>query len=178
MDAIHELKTRIASRGLWAKDILLKRNGFLIRAGAIERHLYFVDEGTLRAFVGKGGEEYVVRFAYPGSIITALDSFLSGKPTQFSLQAIKQCRLKAVEKEMFNALISSDGEFSRLYQLVLQALVLQQMEREMDILTSSPAERYKRVLDRSPHLFQHVPARHIASYLGMKPETLSRIKKP
>ncbi|HOO10812.1 MAG TPA: cyclic nucleotide-binding domain-containing protein, partial [Cyclobacteriaceae bacterium] len=121
MDAIHELKTRIASRGLWAKDILLKRNGFLIRAGAIERHLYFVDEGTLRTFVGKGGEEYVVRFAYPGSIITALDSFLSGKPTQFSLQAIKQCRLKAVEKEMFNALISSDGEFSRLYQLVLQA---------------------------------------------------------
>jgi hypothetical protein len=55
--------------------------------------------------------------------------------------------------------------------------VLQQMERERDILTSSPLERYKRVLERSPQLFQEIPNKYIASYLRMTPETLSRIKK-
>lgn len=60
---------------------------------------------------------------------------------------------------------------------ILENLVIQQMEREIDILTSSPKERYERVLKRSPQLFQHIPNRHIANYLRMTPETLSRLKK-
>ena len=60
---------------------------------------------------------------------------------------------------------------------MLGELIYQQMERERDILTSSPLERYKRVLSRSPQLFQEIPNKHIASYLRMTPETLSRLKK-
>jgi len=59
----------------------------------------------------------------------------------------------------------------------LEQLTLQQLEREKDILTSSPLERYKRVLKRSPQLFQEIPNKYIADYLRMTPETLSRIKK-
>ncbi len=57
-------------------------------------------------------------------------------------------------------------------------LTLQQLEREIDILTKSPKERYERVLRRSPQLFQEIPNKHIANYLRMSPETLSRLKKP
>ena len=59
----------------------------------------------------------------------------------------------------------------------MEQLILQQLEREKDILTSSPIERYKRVLKRSPQLFQEIPNKYIADYLRMTPETLSRIKK-
>jgi CRP-like cAMP-binding protein len=64
-----------------------------------------------------------------------------------------------------------------LYSVLLEQLVLQQMEREQDLLITSPVERYQRVLERSPMLFQEVPHKYIAAYLRMSPETLSRIKK-
>lgn len=73
--------------------------------------------------------------------------------------------------------IFSSQENIKMWQLILESFVLQQMERERDILTSSPMERYNRVLKRSPQLFQEIPNKYIASYLRMTPETLSRIKK-
>jgi len=63
------------------------------------------------------------------------------------------------------------------WQRILEQLIYQQFEREIDLLTASPVERYKRVLARSPQLFQEIPGKYIASYLRMTPETLSRIKK-
>lgn len=60
---------------------------------------------------------------------------------------------------------------------VLQTLSLQQLDREIDLLTTSPKARYERVLERSPRLFQEIPHRYIANYLRMTPETLSRLKK-
>ena len=64
-----------------------------------------------------------------------------------------------------------------LWKQILEAFVIQQMDRETDLLTKSPEERFKRVLNRSPQLFQEIPHKYIASYLRMSPETLSRIKK-
>ena len=64
-----------------------------------------------------------------------------------------------------------------MWTSMLEELVLQQIEREKDILTNSPKERYNRVLKRSPQLFQEIPNKYIANYLRMTPETLSRLKK-
>lgn len=64
-----------------------------------------------------------------------------------------------------------------VWSRMLENLVVQQLEREVDILTASPKERYERVLARSPRLFQEIPGRNIANYLRMSPETLSRLKK-
>lgn len=177
MDVIQHLKDTITDKNLWSSEFTINRNEFLLRAGAIENHIYFIEEGTMRAFIADDGEEYVIRFGYRHSIITALDSFFSGKPTRFHLQAIKKCKLRSVEKKVFNDLIHSSQELTHLYLIILEQLIGQQMEREIDILTSQPAERYKRVLTRSPHLFQEIPNKYIASYLRMTPETLSRLKK-
>lgn len=73
--------------------------------------------------------------------------------------------------------VESSAENTKIWHLILGDLIIQQMERERDILTSSPLKRYKRVLKRSPQLFQEIPNKYIASYLRMTPETLSRIKK-
>lgn len=74
-------------------------------------------------------------------------------------------------------IVNSKPEYIALYNQLLEQLVLQQMEREQDLLINSPEERYRRVLQRSPQLFQEVPHKYIASYLRMTPETLFRIKK-
>lgn len=177
MDMIQILKEKITAQNLWSTEIKLKRNGFLIQAGAIEKYFYLIEEGSLRVYLSEGGEEQVIRFGYQNSIISALDSFFTGEPTRFNIQAIKQTKVRAIEKQSFNKLMRSTDENQKFYLMILEGLVIQQMDREIDILTASPAERYQRVLKRSPHLFQEIPGKYIASYLRMTPETLSRLKK-
>ena len=74
-------------------------------------------------------------------------------------------------------LIEENPTYKAFWDTTLLDLLLQQLEREVDILTTSPKLRYERVLKRSPRLFQEIPHKHIAAYLRMSPETLSRLKK-
>ena len=166
-----------ATSSIWSKSISLKRNEFLAKAGQYNPYLYFVETGALRIFVEQEAEELTIRFGYQGSFISSLDSFLGDRPSTFSIQALKKSQVKVIHKKDFKQLLDKNISFLQLWQKALEQLVLQQLEREIDILTQSPQERYKRVLQRSPQLFQEVPNKYIASYLRMSPETLSRLKK-
>lgn len=162
---------------IWAPDISLKRNEYLKVKGSTDTNLYYVKSGSLRVFIEDEFEEHTIRFGYEGNFISALDSYITEKTSPFYIQAIRATKLKVISKPAFVELINSNTKYLRLWQEMITMLVYQQMEREVDILTNSPAERYKRVLERSPQLFQEIPAKYIASYLRMTPETLSRIRK-
>ena len=161
----------------WKGELSLKRNEYLKVKGSIDTNLYYVKSGSLRVFIEDEFEEHTIRFGYEGNFIAALDSHISEKPSPFYIQAIRAAELKVITKGAFTEIINSKTEYLQLWQHMLAGLVYQQMEREVDILTYSPAERYRRVLERSPQLFQEIPAKYIASYLRMTPETLSRIRK-
>ena len=162
---------------LFEKQITLKRNGFLNMAGQVDRNIYRIESGSLRIFRNDGNEEQIIRLSYSGDLIAPLDSFFTGKPTEFYMQAIKSTELSVASGEAFLKFIEQDINRMKAWVQVLQNLVIQQMEREVDLLTPSPRERYLRVLKRSPRLFQEIPNKHIANYLRMTPETLSRLKK-
>ncbi len=161
----------------WESEVLLKRNDFLVRKNVIDTNLYFVVEGSLRIFIEDETEEHTIRFGYKNSIIAALDCFLTHKPTQFYIQALKKSHLKVLSKKYFNEVMRSSDENKNIWEQMLQGFVYQQIEREVDLITYSPQKRFERVLHRSPKLFQEVPLKHIASYLRMTPETVSRILK-
>ncbi|GGG64631.1 Crp/Fnr family transcriptional regulator [Epilithonimonas arachidiradicis] len=154
-----------------------KRNEFLKTSGTIDTNVYFVEEGSVRIFIEDEDEERIIRFGYKDNIIVSLDSFLSDKPSEFYIQAIKASTVKVASKNDFYEFINSSNENLKLWNSILEDLVLQQMEREKDLLYSSPKIRYERVLKRSPKLFQEIPNKYIANYLRMSPETLSRLKK-
>lgn len=158
------------------KAIDLERNAFLSVKGSIDTSIYFIEEGSLRIYVIDKDEEQTIRLGYKGNLIVSLDSFLAAKPSEFYIQALKKTRLRAISKKRFDAFIAKESN-RLIWITILEDLVMQQMEREIDILTSSPKERYLRVLKRSPQLFQEIPNKHIANYLRMSPETLSRLKK-
>lgn len=158
------------------KTLTIDRNQFLKVKGSIDTNVYYVESGSLRAFVLDDYEEQTIRFGYRDNLLVALDSYLSGKASPLYIQAIKKTVVKVITKQQIEQFLESDTN-RILWTSILENLVLQQMEREIDILTSSPKERYRRVLERSPQLFQEVPNRHIANYLRMSPETLSRLKK-
>ncbi|MFC4872582.1 Crp/Fnr family transcriptional regulator [Negadavirga shengliensis] len=162
---------------LYEKTLTVGRNDFLKVKGSVDTNIYYVVSGSLRVYVLDDFEEHIIRFGYRDNLIVSLDSFLTEQPSDFYIQAIKKTVLKVITKKRFMEFLDQDENNKRLWREILEDLVLQQMEREKDILTSSPKERYLRVLRRSPQLFQEIPNRHIANYLRMSPETLSRLKK-
>jgi len=163
--------------GQWEKSIILKRNDFLVNQGDINTNLYFVEEGSLRVFIDDDKGEHTIRFGYKNSIITVLDSFLIEKPTSFYIQALKKCELKVISKANYMRIINSKKEYEEIWMNLLESFMYQQIEREIDLITYSPQKRFERVFKRSPQVFQEIPQKHIASYLRMTPETLSRILK-
>jgi len=172
------LISKIDTLDLWEDEVTCTRNEYLKVKGSIETKLYYIIEGALRLFiVDEKGEEQSIRFAYKNNFIVCLDSFITGQPSDFYIQTIRQTTLKSLTKNSFFKLIKDEKKLHDVWVSILEQLVLQQLEREKDILTYSPAERYKRVLQRSPQLFQEIPSKYIANYLRMTPETLSRIKK-
>lgn len=158
------------------KTITVDRNEFLKVKGSTDTNIYYIESGSLRVFVLDEYEEQIIRFGYKENLIVALDSFLTGKPSDLYIQVLKKTVIKVITKAQMDNFLKIE-KYRILYTNILEDLVLQQMEREIDILISSPKERYERVLKRSPQLFQEIPNRHIANYLRMSPETLSRLKK-
>lgn len=177
MNTIETLYNRIENERLWTNHVVLKRNDYLKISGSIDTNLYYILSGSLKITILNDGEEHIIRFGYKNNFITSLDSFITEKPSDFSIQAIKQTELKVISKSVYMDFINQSAENKQLWNTILEQLILQQLEREKDILTTSPKERFERVFKRSPQLFQEIPNKHIASYLRMSPETLSRLKK-
>jgi CRP-like cAMP-binding protein len=126
--------------------------------------------------IKEGQVEQSIRFGYEGSIITSLSSFITGKASEFYIEALRKSTVKIIQKQLLFEIVNESTETLRQYNKLLEGLIIQQMEREIDLLTESPAKRLQRVLARSPNLFQEIPLKYIASYLRMTPETLSRIR--
>lgn len=177
MNPITVLSDKIEHLGLWEKKLVLSRNDYLKVKGSIDTNLYFVVSGSVRIYVIEEDEEHTIRFGYKDNFIAALDSFISEQSSDLYIQALKETQLKVIGKKAYLEFIQGTPENRKLWNIILEQLIFQQMERERDILISSPLERYRRVLKRSPQLFQQIPNKYIASYLRMSPETLSRLKK-
>ncbi|WP_158960822.1 Crp/Fnr family transcriptional regulator [Myroides fluvii] len=177
MDLITALYSNLEQVNCWDKTITLNRNEYLTLAGTMDTNVYYIETGSLKISIILDDCEHIVRFGYRHNFIAALDSFITHTPTDFYIQALKKTTIKVIHKERYLEFIRSNSNHQSLWDSLLQNLILQQLEREKDLLIKSPKERYIRVLQRSPHLFQEIPNKYIATYLGMSPETLSRLKK-
>ncbi|MCA1762344.1 MAG: Crp/Fnr family transcriptional regulator [Flavobacteriales bacterium] len=158
-------------------EILLNRDEALLKAGQRERFIYFVTKGALRVTHTTGSREQNIRFGYAGSIITSLPAFFSSAPSLFDIRAIRKTAVDSCPKALFFEEIAKSELLMASYTKILEELISQLVEREIDLLETTPQERYKKVSARSPELFQKVPAKHIANYLRMTPEHFSRLQK-
>jgi len=155
---------------------IFSKGEYLIKEGQVEQSIYFIEGGAVRVFHVTEFEEQTIRFGYEGSLITSLSSFITGNPSEFYIEALRKTTVKIIRKQLLFEIVNESTETLLQYNKLLERLIVQQMEREIDLLTESPTKRLQRVLARSPNLFQEIPLKYIASYLRMTPETLSRIR--
>jgi CRP-like cAMP-binding protein len=176
MSEIAFLIQAIETGNHWESEKIINRNEFLKFENETDLNIYFIVEGCLRLFIVDENYEHIIRFGYKNNIVAALDSYISEAPSDLNIQAIRRTIVKVISKSKFIDIIKQSDQCYAAWQIILEQLIYQQLEREKDILIHSPVKRYQRVLSRSPQLFQEVPHKYIASYLRMTPETLSRLK--
>jgi len=158
------------------KEKELPKGSFLVKEGQVEKHLYRIEAGAVRVFLLTELEELTIRFGYEGSYINSLSSFLKESPSEFYIETVRKTKITYIPRQALLDMAYESPENHKAYTQLLENLISQQIEREIDLLTISPAQRLERVLARSPNLFQQIPMKYIASYLRMTPETLSRIR--
>jgi len=149
----------------------------LFGAGDQLEELYFVMSGLIRFYyLTRNGKEFNKSFVSAGSAVTCLSSFLEGRPYRFFTQTLADSVLVALPMDQIRALRTSDPVWERLTCGFITRLALQKERREASFLLDSAAERYEAFLSDFAAIAGLVPQYHIASYLGITPVALSRIR--
>lgn len=162
---------------LWTIEKKNDRNELLYPKGKSENNIYFIKNGSMKICYDLKEQEIVVGFGYENTFIFDLPSFFTGQPSNFHIKAIKSSKLYGISKSKFYKELDRNLKLAKYWRQKTEQILLELVEREIDILTDSPKERYRRLKKRRPDLFQFIPNKHIASYLRMTPETFSRLKK-
>ncbi len=169
-------ETTVLTR-LWQHEHQLRRNEFLSTPDRTDRYLYFVLSGALRIYcVNLSGEEVCLGFSYTHSLAGSYPSLILQKPAAYFVQAISASQLLGILWDDFVKLAAQLPSVERCRRMLSEDALIGRLQREIEMLSLTPTERYERFMQRSAHLFQLVPQKYIASYLNMSPETLSRIR--
>ncbi len=161
---------------LW-KPFKFSRNELITDFGAIENYFYFVNEGVIRGYFIKDGEDFNMGFSYQGDFSGVYNSFVSRKPADYAMDALTEVNgLRITHTDLMN-LFESHKVFEKWGRLFNEMILVGLGIFVQSILADSAEERFRKLMKRSPHIIQFIPQKHLASYLGMTPETFSRMRK-
>ncbi|MGN7988601.1 Crp/Fnr family transcriptional regulator [Pedobacter sp. 22226] len=156
----------------------LRKRQYLLQAGDVCRHLAFVAKGLLRTYnVDDKGDEHMSVFGWEGWWISDFNSFLSGEPALFNIDAIEDSELFMISRADYDALTLAVPIMDRYFRLLYQNSLVTKERRLMSSITHSAEEKYLLLAESNPQIIERLPQNLIASYLGIAPETLSRIKR-
>lgn len=177
VDAVHPLKEEEWAdfSAIW-QQVEFKRKAVLTAAGEVERHLYFVLDGVQRAFyIDEQHPEVTVVFTYPYSFSGIADSFLTQKPSRYFLETLTASTMLRTSYQQVAQLMDRYHNFERWVRLSTSYALMGVIERQIELTCYSAEEKFRTLLNRSPHVLQLIPHKYLASYLGIDPSTFSKL---
>ena len=159
------------------RPLCTRRNEFLLHQGDTCKHYYFVNQGCLRIFtVSAAGEEATRYFAFEGAFGTALPSLIEQTPAFECIQTIEKSELLAITRDDFFHLVDTVPEVAAAYRKILEAAFITAQKRIYGFQTLTALDKLKWLLDYQPKILSRVSNKMAASFLGITPYTLSRLK--
>ncbi len=156
----------------------LRKKQFLLQEGDVCKYNAFVEKGILRSYtMDEKGIEHIVQFALEGWWITDLASFLSGSLSTYAIEAIEDSELLLLTPAAREELMEKLPIFERYQRILLQNAYIALQARIAASLTETAGDKYAKMVTVYPGIVQRVPQHMIASYLGLSPETLSRVRR-
>jgi len=156
----------------------IRKRQYLLQEGDICKCVAFVERGAMRMYrVNEDGSEHIVLFALDGSFITDLYSFLTNEPSTYNIDAIEDSELVLITKSASDDLRKLSAKYREfIFEMTSEAFI-QSQRRLTSIISLTVEDRYKELTTIYPDIVQRLPQHMIASYIGMTPETLSRVRK-
>ena len=156
----------------------IRKRQYLLQAGDISMFENFVNKGCLRAYtVDEQGQEHIAMFGIEGWWISDMYSFLTNTPATQNIDALEDSEVLSIEKSDLEKLYDHVPKFNRFFLKLLQNAFVAHQRRILAANSQTAEEQYLDFITRYPSLEQRVPQHQIASYLGMSPETISRIRR-
>jgi CRP-like cAMP-binding protein len=160
------------------QPLTLNTGDFLIRAGDIPSQIGFVVSGILRLYyVNSAGVEFTKSFCPENHFVTAYSALILKQPAQFFIEALEDSLLLVVDYSQYAQLSTENSCWETINHKLVEALFLKKEKREAQLLLDDATTRYQKFLTEYPDLEHRVKQYHIASYLGISPVSLSRIRK-
>ncbi len=149
----------------------------LLREGEVSRQAYYIREGCARLWFNDNGKDITFQFFFENQGVSSIESFRTGRPSLFNLETIEACTLLVITKSDFLKMLAEKPGFKEL----VEENIYQRLEHYFALFLSrirdTPQQRYLRLLHEHPEIIQRVPQHFIASYLGITPVSLSRIRR-
>lgn len=158
------------------KSLNLSKGDYLVREGQVCKNLYFLHQGAISIFILKDGIEHVKDFSLHNKFITSYTSFQTATPSQLYLRAEQDCTLTSWSTSFLNVLTEDNLIWIRFAKHMADYLFMRKEKREVSLLMDSAESRYLYFLKEYPSAFQAFPQYLVASYLGIRPQSLSRIR--
>jgi CRP-like cAMP-binding protein len=155
----------------------LKRKEFLLKEGEVCKFTSFILKGCLRYFYNVEGEEHTGQFFFENSWYTDYESFLTGQPSSQNIDALEPTELLLIQKQDLEKLYVENPKIERFGRLMAENAYLGVRKKNESLLNLSPEDRYLKLLKERPKVIERVPQHYIASFLGLQPQSLSRIRK-
>lgn len=152
------------------------KHHILHEAGTICNYMYIITSGIARVFYYKEDKDITCHFSAEQESITTIDSFIQRKKSKYNIEALEDLEVLKISHSDLENLFNTHAKYERLGRLFMQQIYIDLVERIDDIQLLNAHERYNSLLAKKPTLFLRVSAKHIASFLGMTPETFSRIR--
>lgn len=163
---------------LYFEQISIKKDTFLIREGETEKYSYFVFNGILRCWLlNHKGNEQTFWFCKEGTFSMSNISFTLEKKSTFNVQAIVDCVIYRIDKEQVRELYTAIPKVKTVFEDLNAILLNRLLKRNINLIKYSPEQYYLQMIEEYGITLNYIPLKDIASYLGITPQALSRIRK-
>ena len=154
-----------------------KKNDLILRTGEVENFMYFLVDGVSRIFQYKNDIEYTLRFNFPITPFNSYASFITQTPSLINVEAITDAKVLRISYNDMQSLYDESKMAERLGRRLIELLYVQREIKELQMHSKTAEDYYCELIKTSEDLTQQIPQKYLASYLGITPESLSRIKR-
>jgi CRP-like cAMP-binding protein len=153
------------------------KGNLLIAEGQTEKNIYYINKGITRNFFIRDGKEFTVDFHFEGDFVTAFYSLITKQPSTVAIELLEDTDVIVIPYSQLEEFYSQSLHGATIGRKMAELQYTKRLQKEMDLLSCTAEERYTRLIDKNPALVAMISVKHLSSFLGIQPESLSRIRR-
>lgn len=159
------------------KKVKIKKKTVLLEVGKTERHLSFISKGVVRLYIPRVENDLTFGFVFENEFVSAYDAFLTQLPSEYQIETLTETELWRISYKDLNKVYKNTTNGNIIGRKMAENMFLLKSKRELSLLSKTVQERYLDLFSDRPKLLQEIPLKYVASYIGVTPQALSRIRK-